>query len=121
MGYKSVCLHCKKAFSQGTDFTKFKENKICPDCGKPMTFLSEKFQPPPKTDDKKWEVVRFFVNSGFDYSTKIGGDISISYNETLTKAKELVFKYKELLNKQKNSVISGKKTKISTARKGIKK
>ena len=96
MGYKSVCLDCRKAFSQGTDFTKFKNNKICPDCGKLMVFLSEKFKPPRKTENKKWEVVRFFVENGFDYSTKIGGDIYINYNETLEEAKEIVRKYKEL-------------------------
>ena len=95
MGYKSVCLDCKKAFSQGTDFTKFNMDKVCSDCGKPMIFLSEKFKPPKKTDNKRWEVVRFFVENGFDYSTKIGGDIFIGYDETLEEAKEVVRKYKE--------------------------
>jgi len=95
MGYKSVCLDCRKAFSQGTDFTRFKVDKICPDCGNSMAFLSEKFKPPKKTDDKKWQVVEFFVKSGFDYSTKIGGDVHISYDESLEEAKEVVMKYKE--------------------------
>jgi predicted RNA-binding Zn-ribbon protein involved in translation (DUF1610 family) len=95
MGHKSVCLDCRKVFSQGTDFTKFKRDKVCPNCGKPMVFLSEKFKPPKKTDDKKWEVVSFFVENGFDYSTKIGGDdYFISYSETLEEAKEVVRKYK---------------------------
>jgi hypothetical protein len=47
-----------------------------------------------KTDDKKWEVVKFFVENGFDYSTKIGGDVFIGYDETLEEAKEVVWKYK---------------------------
>ena len=97
MGYKSVCLDCQKAFSQGTDFTKFNVDKVCPDCGKPMTFLSEKFKPPKKTDNKRWKVVKFFIENGFDYSTKIkiDGDIFIGYDETLEEAKEVVRKYKE--------------------------
>lgn len=96
MGYKSVCLDCKIAFSQGTDYTKFKNDKVCPNCGKAMAFLSEKFKPPRKTDDKKWEVVKFFVENGFDYSSKIGGDVFISYNETLEEAKEIIRKYHEM-------------------------
>ena len=67
MGYKSVCLSCRKAFSQGTDFTKFQSDKLCPDCGKSMAFLSQRFRPPKKTDDKKWEVVIFLVEKGFYY------------------------------------------------------
>ena len=96
MGYKSVCLYCRKSFSQGTDYTKFKSDKVCPDCGKPMAFLSEKFKPPKKTDNEKWKVVKFFVENGFDYSTKIGGDVFIGYDETLEEAKEVVKKYREL-------------------------
>jgi rRNA maturation endonuclease Nob1 len=38
MGYKSVCLGCRKAVSQGTDFTTFKKDKVCPHCGKRMVF-----------------------------------------------------------------------------------
>jgi len=71
MGYKSVCLNCRKAFSQGTDFTKFKKDKVCSDCGNTMEFLSEKFQPPPKTDNKKWEVVKFFIENDFFYYSKL--------------------------------------------------
>ncbi len=81
MGYKSVCLDCRKAFSQGTDFTKFKRNKVCPDCGKPMSFLSEKFKPPRKTDDKKWAVVKLLVENGFDYSSEISEDVLQTINE----------------------------------------
>jgi len=103
MGHKSVCLNCRKAYSQGTDFTKFKKDKICLDCGKPMVFLNEKFKPPKKADDKKWEVVKFFVENGFNYSTKIGGNgFFISYDETLEEAKEAVRKYKELQIHNKN-------------------
>ena len=97
MGYKSVCLSCRKAFSQGTDFTKFKSDKVCPDCGKPMALLSEKFKPPKKTDDKKWGVVKFLLENGFYYDhifETIYGGCYVEYPETMKEAEEFVEKYK---------------------------
>ncbi len=105
MGYKSVCLTCRKAFSQGTDFTKFQREKLCPDCGQPMVFLNEKFQPPGRTDDKKWKVVEYMVSSGFDYRTVwenpspgVYHELQLKFPETMNDAKEFVARYK---NRQK--------------------
>ena len=93
MGYKSVCLNCRKAFSQGTDYTNFQRDKLCPDCGNSMVFLSAKFRPPKKRDNKKWEVVEFLVENGFYYESIYDGGYVI-YPETMKEAKEFVEKYK---------------------------
>ena len=66
MGYKSVCLECKKAYNNYLDLDKNKK-EICPECGKSMYFLSHMFKPPRKTDVKKWNVVKYIVESGFNY------------------------------------------------------
>jgi predicted RNA-binding Zn-ribbon protein involved in translation (DUF1610 family) len=103
MGYKSVCLSCRKAFSQGIDFTKFQSDKLCPDCGKSMAFLSQRFRPPKKTDDKKWDVVEFLVENGFYYDhilETIYGGFYVEYPETLKEAKEFVEKYKAQARKK---------------------
>jgi len=100
MGYKSVCLNCQKAFNQGTDFTKLQAEKLCPDCGRPMVLLSHRFRPPKKTDDKKWEVVKYLVENGFYYDhvfEKIHGSVYEDYAiypETMKAAREFVEKYK---------------------------
>lgn len=66
MGHKVVCLDCKKSLRQGTDFNDRREAN-CPDCGKPMTLLSHRFRPSKKTEDKKWETVKFLIDNGFYY------------------------------------------------------
>lgn len=67
MGYKSVCLECKKAYNNSIDLDNHKK-EVCPDCGASMYFLSHMFKPPKKTDAKKWNVVKYLVESGFNYS-----------------------------------------------------
>jgi len=83
MGWKSVCANCRKAFSQGIDTTKIKENKVCPNCGRIMGFFSEKFRPPKKTDQKKWEIVSILVECSINYKTGIG-----SFPKTIEEAQE---------------------------------
>lgn len=43
------------------------KKEICPDCGTKMYFVSHHFKPPRKTDDKKWKVVRFLIEKGYNY------------------------------------------------------
>ena len=103
MGYKVVCLDCRKAFSQGTDFENFRES-VCPDCGKKMVFLNQKFKPPKKTNKEKWETVTFLIEHGFYYQhiyEKIemkNGTIlhqnHVAYPENLRDANDFVVKYK---------------------------
>lgn len=104
MGHKAVCLDCKKSFSQGTDYENRKET-LCLNCGKPMMLLSQRFRPPRKTDDKKWETVKFLVLNGFYYQ-KVYEKIEtrngitsysnpVKYPENLRDAKEFIVKYKD--------------------------
>ena len=76
----------------------------CPECAKPMILLPHSFKPPKKTDDKKWETVRFLIDNGFYYqhiyernATKNGESISqnrLAYPENIRDAEEFVKKYK---------------------------
>jgi hypothetical protein len=106
MGYKKVCLDCRKAFNRPIELEKV-HISICPQCEKPMTELNHLFQPPKQTDKKKWDVVRFLVDNGFKYyhvwETVIKnskGEITeyqnyAKYPESMKDAKEFVEKYKE--------------------------
>jgi len=104
MGYKVVCLDCRKAFSQGTDYRNFRES-VCPYCGTKMMFLDQKFKPPKKTDKEKWETVKFLTENGFYYQRvyekiEIRNGVIISYQnpvaypENLREANEFVIRYK---------------------------
>jgi predicted amidophosphoribosyltransferase len=66
MGYKKVCLDCRKAFNRTINTGKV-HISICPQCEKPMTELYHLFQPPKQTDIKKWNVVRYLLENGFKY------------------------------------------------------
>jgi hypothetical protein len=105
MGHKSICLECKKSFSQGTDFRNIHESN-CPNCSEPLTLIPQRFRPPKITDSKKWETVKFLIQNGFKYqhiyenSEELkNGKKSLSnlvaYPENLREAKEFVEKYKQ--------------------------
>ena len=106
MGYKKVCLTCKKAFNRPINLEKI-HISICPECGKPMEELYHLFQPPKQTDIKKWKVVKYLVDNGFRYyhvwETVIKnskGEITgyqnyAKYPESMNDAKEFVTKYKD--------------------------
>lgn len=66
MGHKSVCLTCRKAYNNYIDLANYTK-EICPECGETMYYLHHLFKPPKKTDIKKWEVVKFLVEQGFNY------------------------------------------------------
>ena len=103
MGHKSVCLNCRKAFNQGTDY----ENRVesnCPECGQLRISMPHRFRPPKKSDLKKWEVIKFLVEQGFKYQ-HVFKDITLkngsedysnyaSYPENMDEAKLFVEKYK---------------------------
>ena len=109
MGHKVVCLDCKKSFSQGTDFNNRKEAN-CPDCGKQMVLIPHRFRPPKKSEEKKWETVRFLIDNGFYYQhiyetvTKtINGftkyENLVPYPDNIRDAKEFVERYKNQARK----------------------
>lgn len=75
-----------------------------------MTLLSTRFRPPKKTDDKKWETVKYLIENGFFYDhvyqkieTNINGVLSYqnyaTYPDNIRDAKEFVEKYKEQARK----------------------
>ena len=103
MGHKKVCLECKIAFNR--DFDNDSELTYpCPECCKQMALLPHRFRPPKKTDDKKWEVVKFLVENGFYYqhiseSENIDKNEYVKYPDNLQEAKEFVIKYKNQARK----------------------
>lgn len=104
MGHKKVCLDCRiclnRDFDPGSGL-----NYPCPECGKPMKLLPHRFRPPKKSDDKKWETVKYLIESGFNYQhiyksviTKNGVTSYENYAEypdNIRDAKEFVLKYKD--------------------------
>lgn len=102
MGYKSVCLNCRKAFNHGTDYVNIRES-VCPECNQPMILMTHRFRPPEKTDSKKWEVVAFLINNGFNYQHIYDDEIIqtyVPYPENMREAKEFVEKYKNQAQKK---------------------
>lgn len=81
----------------------------CPECGKPMILLPHRFRPPKKTDDKRWEVVKYLIDNGFPYqhiyeTTETDKHINreekyITYPDNLRDAKEFVEKFKNQARK----------------------
>jgi predicted amidophosphoribosyltransferase len=109
MGNKVVCLDCKKAFSQGTNF-KDRREAHCPDCNKPMTSLPHRFRPPKKSEENKWDTVKFLIKNGFYYQHIYDSGfensksirILVSYPENLRDAKEFINRYKAQAIESKN-------------------
>lgn len=64
MGYKKICLSCRKAFNQSAK-AEVQSGTTCPECGLKMTEVDHKFRPPRKTDVKSWNLVKFLVENGF--------------------------------------------------------
>jgi len=105
MGNKIVCLDCRKTFNQGTDF-KDRRNSVCPECGKDMLLLPHRFRPPSENDGKKWEVVKYLINSGFHYQhvykeaaskrdSSVSSENYAHYSEKMIDAREFVEKYRD--------------------------
>ncbi|MBU2914842.1 hypothetical protein [Reichenbachiella agariperforans] len=90
MGYKNVCLNCKRVENLGTDRDNFRTGK-CPECSSEMIFVNHKFRPPKKSDKKGWELAEFLISHGFVFQrvrNKEGADIS--YPQTMSEAKKFV-------------------------------
>jgi hypothetical protein len=100
MGYKIVCLICRKAFSTGPDYLKPEK---CSECGNDYIFYNHKFRPPKKDDIRAWTVVGFLYENGFTYQ-HVYKDLTIyrwassenqaEYPQSLEEAKDFVLKYK---------------------------
>ena len=92
MGYKIVCLTCRKAFSIGPDYLKPEK---CSECGGNYIAYNHKFRPPKRDDLKAWKVVGFLSEHGFTYQhvKAIDGNY-VEYPTTLEEAREFIVKYK---------------------------
>jgi hypothetical protein len=104
MGYKNVCLICRKSFNQGTNIKDI-HNSNCPDCGQPMVAINHRFRPPKKSELDKWKTVEYLIKNGFFFQ-KIYNKIEnhanktlktelVPYPEKLREAKEFVKKYQD--------------------------
>ncbi|MBS1503470.1 MAG: hypothetical protein JST32_15485 [Bacteroidetes bacterium] len=100
MGYKNVCLSCRKAFSMGLEGHNPQK---CPECGNDFIRYNHKFRPPKRDDLKAWQIISFLHQHGFTYQ-HVYKDVSryqrykaenqAEYPSTLEEAKEFVVKYK---------------------------
>lgn len=96
MGYKNMCLSCRKVFNQGTDFNNIRKSK-CPDCSKIMIPMNHRFRAPKKAEIAKWKTVEFLIVNGFFYQHIRDEEIIatyVSYPENIREAKVFVEKYK---------------------------
>ena len=84
MGYKNVCINCKRVESLGTDFTNFRTG-TCPECKEQMHFVNHKFKPPKKSDNKSWTIVKFLIAGGYDFRST-----HLSYPDNMKEAEEFV-------------------------------
>ena len=93
MGYKSVCLTCRKSFSTGRDY---KTPGKCSKCGNKYVFYNHKFRPPQKDDLTSWKVISFLYENGFTFQSvyKNKNYESVAYPDSLEDAKEFVIQYK---------------------------
>ena len=93
MGYKNVCLNCKRVESLGTDYSFFRTGD-CPECSSPMHFVSHKFRPPKLADARSWEVVAFLIERDFCFQTiRDENGAAVNYPTTMRDAKEFVIRH----------------------------
>jgi DNA-directed RNA polymerase subunit RPC12/RpoP len=106
MGYKMVCLTCRKAFSTATDNQHMPS--VCPECGNGFVLYNHKFAPPKRNDLKAWKVITFLYQNGFNYQhiyktprvhRHESNENYVEYPQTLDEAKEFVIKYKSQAKK----------------------
>lgn len=103
MGHKKVCLECKVTLNRPFD-SGYELTYPCPECGKSMTLLPHRFRPPKKSENKKWETIKFLIENGFYFQhiyekieTKNGVTFYqnyVAYPDNLRDAQDFVLKYK---------------------------
>jgi DNA-directed RNA polymerase subunit RPC12/RpoP len=94
MGFKNVCVTCRKAFKTLEEIKNRKT--VCPECAGEVILVSHRFKPPRKSDDKQWKLVAYMLDNGFRYEHTYdnnNGNILVPYPHTMEEAKEFVFKF----------------------------
>lgn len=66
MGHKKVCLDCRLVFNRPF-YPGYGLPYSCPSCQRKMKLYPHRFRPPAKTDRRKWAVVKFLAEQGFNY------------------------------------------------------
>lgn len=67
MGHKKVCLECRLTLNRPFD-SGSEQTYPCWNVENDETFSTpHPFRPPKKTEDKKWETVKFLIENGFYY------------------------------------------------------
>lgn len=90
MGFKNVCINCKRVESLGADHAAFRTGD-CPHCASPMYFVNHKFRPPKTTDDKAWAAAAYLISHGFTYYTiHDQSGMPVKYPTTFAAAQEFV-------------------------------
>ena len=104
MGYKNLCIECRKVYNMGTDNARIK-HADCPNCKNPMILMTHRFRPPKRQDESAWKVVRYLIENGFYYQ-HIYDEETVStyvpYPNTMIEAKEFVNKYHSQSTDNKN-------------------
>lgn len=111
MGYKNVCLTCRKAFNRPLNTDTLRIFK-CPECGEPTVSLSHRFRPPTKDDLASWATVKLLVENGFTYDhiyLKIEEKNGVKSYTGYAKYPENLRDAKEFIEKYKNQVIKNSK------------
>jgi len=68
MGYKKVCIPCRKSFSREKIIAEESMRKFsCPNCGKEMVLVGHRFRPPRKDASGKWSAVEYLLTHGFNF------------------------------------------------------
>jgi DNA-directed RNA polymerase subunit RPC12/RpoP len=93
MGYKKVCVECRKAYSIRLIEDR-PLNLTCPECGLKVVIVNHKFRPPKREDIKQWDLVKFLVEHGFHFGHVSDNYQYVPYPTTMEEAKIFVVKYK---------------------------
>ena len=60
----SVCFGCRKMFRKAA------QKCVCPQCAEPMTEMGAYFEPPKKSDQRTWEVLKALARDGYRFHTE---------------------------------------------------
>ena len=61
-----ACFDCRKSFAK-----EMSENpRKCPECARPMIDMGAYFEPPRKSNKKRWEVMKVLADNGYKFNTK---------------------------------------------------
>jgi hypothetical protein len=82
---KYVCLQCRIGLH---------DSHTCPRCKKLLVSIGENFRTPKKTDVKKWKILEYLVQEGYDFHicrhAYDQGNITEKFPNTMEQARNLI-------------------------------